>query len=302
MRSNLVIAIVLFLNLTSIGAQKAHGSLLKDDYLWLEYGNEVKNEDGSVTQLLYICYGQFPDQKKDISQLDALEAIYTFDKKDKKNEIIFYKLKIGTEENKPYICINSTDTNRYTVLVKGKKFKREIKYHFLAKASFFLFGNSKSLGGESRYSPTETDNRFDMVIYREHINEGNTLYRRFGFPIRLTVAFDKKPFGYQEVDVIDNSGNIQQIKTDKNGSFFYIPRNPGAFQKGQKGFGQNLVVAERILGSIVYKYAYTVLFKHKCHVATQRRDLDMKKGTTIFILSVVLSLTGAIIARKKSKL
>ncbi|MBL7130665.1 MAG: hypothetical protein ISS45_04610 [Candidatus Omnitrophica bacterium] len=293
MVNNLLIFLALFLCLNS---RIAYADFSRDDYIWLEYADEAGNKSDMAMQHFFICYGQFPDGKKDIEDLDEIKAVYTFGEKGKSGEDIFYKLNIVKGEKKARIRVDSTKANWCAVLVKAAKSEQGLEYNYLAKTSFFILGSDSILNNAKRNALSSPFKRqFEINIYRERAKEDNTFYRRIGYPIGFSVNFDETPFDCKIINIIGDNGEGQQIKTDLDGSLSYIPQ-------GDKERRQDLIIVEHILDNSIFKGSYTILFKHTEHIATRGRDLNVRLGVSIFMSSLAITFLLVIITRKRFRL
>lgn len=279
----------------------------QEDYLWLEFDKETKHADGSITQSLFIRYGQFPHKRKNFLRLDKIEAFYTSGKKDKNGKSVFYKLNINTKDGKSYIKVNSRKADWCMMLVRAEKKEKNIKYNYIAKTSFFIsssYNNSAEERGGKR-SPIIFDNinkGIDIKLFREQIKKFSTYYRRRSFPIRGIVTFANNLLRNKEIDIINEAGNVERLKTDKKGNFLYIPKNIEVFSpERKKSFEQDLIIVKHSLGDIVYKSSYTILFKHINWY--KKSDFNFQLGIVIFMASAVITtLIFAKIIEKRFKL
>lgn len=282
----------------------AYADILADDYLWLEFDEEIKNTDGNIIQSLFLYYGQFPYKKGSIQKLDKMEAFYTFGEKNKKGEDIFYKLEIEKEKVKSYIKVRSKKENWCMVLVRGNGKSNVSEYNYLAKTSFFLFGHADDTEQESAIGIGRFDKRLDMIIYRERVKEEFTYNRRRHFPIRAIIAFDKKPLSNKDIYIVDEEGNSTRLKTDKKGNFVYFPLNGDEpHLKKEKKFKQELMVSEYILGNTIYKGTYAILFGVRHLPLTLRKGgHNIRLGIIIFGISTIITFLAVILLRKRIKI
>ncbi|MCK9603501.1 MAG: hypothetical protein M0R66_04000 [Candidatus Omnitrophica bacterium] len=276
-----------------------------NDYMWLEFDKKIKNADGSITQPLFIRYGQFPDKKQDIRALSRIEAFYTFGEKNKKGEDIFYKLKIEEKDGLPYVLVNSNRENWCMILVSARRAADGKAYEYSAKTTFFLLGKNK-YAPEVKGVPVEIDKgnkRFDIKLYRERVKELITYSRIRTFPIRVMVAFDGRPFSNRDINIINEFGELQQKKTDRSGVFIYnLPKNRQDFKmkRRERDFEQDVIFSGYSVGNVVYLGSCAVLFDFSFVNEGQYAHI-LWQGMAIFIIFVALSLVYALILRKKFK-
>lgn len=282
------------------GLPKAYADFSKDSYVWLQFDKEIKNRDGSTTQPLFIHYGQFPHKRRSIQELDKVEAFYTFGRKDKREKDIFYKLDIETEGDKSFIKINSKRINWCMALVRGSKINNGLEYNYYAKTSFFLFGHSGDVEEATTAGIDELTEPLDIRIYKERIRIEELTYNRSrNFPIRVTVAFDKKPLSNMDIYIANDEGENQRLRTDRKGNLVYNPRSKADLYSGRKEFEHDLILTASRLGNTIYKASYTVMFKS---LLPKKREFSIGLGMVIFISSAVITFIGVVTARRKFKL
>ncbi len=284
---------ILVLSLFLIGATSAYTLSLKDDYLWIEYGKQIKERNGSVTQPLSIYYGRFPDKKEDVSGLEDLKVFYTRNKKDENGENIFYAVDIEKDKKTSFVRINSLKTNRFTVVVKGKRSSGEQEYNYLAKTSFFIFGHSPF--NEKEIEPVlsgEISNRLEICIAPEHSGWPQT-----GNHIKLTPLFDKNRLCGKKIRIADENIDSVDVKTNDEGNFAYTPPDDKKLKrKWLTAYKQTVILLEETKGNTTYKSSYTLLF-HRSRFGNRNLFL----GRSIFAGTMAVTFIVIAIRRRRFK-
>ncbi len=262
-----LLPMVVFLALGVLAkATDGHASFAEDDYLWLEFGQRVKEKDGALTLPLQINYGRFPDQKKGLGELAGLRAFYTLTEKDNAGNRIFYEAEIEKNSGKCLVHIKSFKTNRFIVLVEGRKSAGEVRYCYLAKTSFILFGHSPSQRKKIRPVPSnEIDRQFEIALTPEFSDWPQT-----GNPVRMAPLFGKDHLREKVLYIFDENHGSGDIKTDKTGSCTYIPPDDKKLNwEGVTAFKQTVIVAEESKGNTNYLSSYTLLL-HRSRTKNRR--------------------------------
>jgi hypothetical protein len=250
-----VIAIFLLL-LFSIDPPKRSAFSPKDDYLWIEFGERIKEKDGSLTLPLEINYGRFPNNRKGDWQLDALRAFYTLTEKDDKGNRIFYEAEIEKAKGVYLVRIKSFKTDRFIVLIEGRRTQDEAAHYYLAKTSFVLFGHSPLERKKIKPAPsTEINRQFEISIAPEFSGWPQTCN-----PVRIVPSFNQHQLGEKAVSISDENQDPIEVKTDEGGNYTYIPPDDKKLNwKGTRAFKQTVIVAEETRGNTNYVSSHTLL-------------------------------------------
>ena len=287
MRNRLFIITIYFFLSFYTNPQTIYAFPQKDDYLWVEFGKQIKERNGSVSQPLFIYYGRFPDKKEGILELEDLRGFYTLNEKDEEGENIFYTTAIERDKKASFIKINSLQTNCFTVLVVGKRNSGGVRYEYLAKADFILFGHSSVKKKEVKpFVPSkEITRRMEICITPEYY-----CWRQIGDSVKLTPLFDKGPLGGQEIHLADETGNYMVIETDKLGNYIYIPPDDQKLRlKGETAYKQTIILAEKTVENRTHKSSYTLLV-HRSRFGNMNLHLggSILGGTMAMVFIVVV--------------
>ena len=239
-----------------INVSQSYALTAKDNSLWIEFGKQIKERNGSVTQPLFIYYGRFPDKKETPLKLEALRGFYTLNEKDEKGENIFYAVDIERAGEAASIRINALKSNRCTVLVEAKRKFGEITHIYLAKAPFFLFGHcpSKKKEMEPVLSNGITE-RLKICTIPEH-----SVWPQTGIPVKFVLSFDKSALSGKKINIADENGSSVEVETGKAGKPVYIPPDDERLnRRGKTAYKQIVILAEETRKSTVYKSSYTLL-------------------------------------------
>lgn len=265
----------------------------KDDYLWMEYGKQIKERNGSRTQPLSIYHGRFSDRKRNVSELEDLKVFYTRNKKDENGENIFYSMNIEKDKKTFFVRINSLKRNRFTVIVKGKRSFGEQEYKYLAKASFVIFGHSPF--NMKKIEPVlsdEINNRLEICIAPEHSGWPQT-----GRRVKLTPLFDKNPLIKKKIHIADENIASADVKTNDEGNFIYTPPDDKKLKrKWLTAYKQTVILVEETKGNTSYKTSYTLLF-HRSRFGNRNLFL----GKSIFAGTAILTFIIIAVRRRKFK-
>ncbi|MBU0478851.1 hypothetical protein KKC91_09835 [bacterium] len=291
MEKKLLPIIIFVLLFFLIGNTSAYTLSSKNDYLWVEYGKQIKEKNGSVTQPLSIYYGRFPDRKGDVSGLKDIKVFYTLNKKNENGENIFYGADIEEDKKTSFVRINSLKTNCVTVLVKGKRNFKGVECNYLAKASFLLFGHSPFK--EKEIEPVLSDeisDRFEICIAPEH-----SCWPQTGNHVKLTPLFDKNHLCKKKIHIADENKNPIDVETNDEGNFVYISSDDKKLrQKGLTAYKQTVILAEETEGNIIYKSSYTLLF-HRSRFGSRNLIL----GGSIFAGTIAVTFIIIAVRRRK---
>ncbi|MBN2534355.1 MAG: hypothetical protein JXB88_15820 [Spirochaetales bacterium] len=244
---------------------------MENNYLWIEFGEHHKEKDASVTQELHIYYGSFPDYKTTLLHLDEVKGVYTMNEIDTKGDVVYYPLEIIEEKGEVFIRITSHKTNPFTVLIQGEKNNKKQKKIYLAKTSFFLFGNSNKKQVESELFTSNTVIKIAENL-QIHINPHYSYWRQVDTPVTFNVFFDNQKLKKKIVHIIDendeNVFNPITRMTDESGELIYIPPDDRKLrQKGSTAYKQIVIMAEEQKENSIYVSSFTLLlhrsrFKH----------------------------------------
>ncbi len=252
----LLITIILLLLFPIGDTAETYASSSKDDYLWIEFGEYIKEKDGSLTLPLEINYGRFPDNRKENWQLDALSAFYTLTEKDDEGNKIFYEAEIEKAKGVYLVRIKSFKTDRFIVLIEGRKTQDETTHRYLAKTSFILFGHSSTKRKKAKPAPsTEINRQFEMSIAPEFSGWPQTYN-----PVKIAPSFSQHQSGEKAISIFDENQDPIEVKTDERGNYTYIPPDDKKLNwKGTTAFKQTVIVAEETKGYTTYISSYTLL-------------------------------------------
>lgn len=284
----------LFLSFT--GLFPAEAEIQRRIYLWLDYS--AQDDQGGVrkSQQLFICYGELPEKERNISELQQLEAFYTFGEKDSQGAPIYYRLNVQHRDGRPYVIIKSQKDTWCQVFCKAFRKGVTKTYFYTASTSFFLQGDSgKDIDiDKEEYNRDILAGGINIELFRERVKEDNTIYRQIGFPLGFAVRFSGKPLSNRDVLVVDDAGNKVQLKADKRGKFSYLP-------SGFREFRQDVIVVEHEDKDYLYKSSYSVFFRYRRESNTPdiMRNFKYPLGLIIFFTSVFASFVLALRARKK---
>jgi len=135
--ARLLFFVICFLSLANI--TNSYSFTTENYYLWLGYDKEPRRLDNPQSETFFIYYGERPNNKNNVSDLDELEAFYTFGKKDKEGKDIYYKLDIIKIGDRFGIEVNSDKKQWCGIVLRGKKVINNNKeYNYIAKTSFFF--------------------------------------------------------------------------------------------------------------------------------------------------------------------
>lgn len=274
------------------GLDTAAAQIQKGDYLWLDHG--VQNDEGGVrgSEQLFVSYGQLPDKRGSISELERLEVFCTFGEKDEQGAPIYYKLNVEYRDGRSFVLIKSHEDTWCGVFAKafGKDGKKACLY--TASTSFFAQGGSGESLNKGKYNDDVFAGSIDIELFRERIKEDSTIYRRIGFPLSFTARFSGKPLSNRGVSVVDDAGKVIQSRTDWWGKFAY---QPGGLRK----FREDVIIIEHEDRGYLHKSTYTVFFRQAANASGIIRKLNFPFGMAIFFASLFASLVLALITRRK---
>ncbi len=291
MKNNMFAIVFLSLYFSIIPAVKSYASFSDNEYLWVELSERIKETNGSLTQLMHICYGGFPDRKNSISGLEGLRGFYTLKEKDKSGKDIFYPVNIEKEKESALIRVNSLKTNHFTVLVEGEKNLGKVKNCYLAKASFVLFGHSSAKRSEIKSFPYDDINScFEICIVQKH-----SYWPETGEPVKITPSFDDLPLAGKKIHIFDENGDYINIMTGKNGDYIYMPLEDKQLNlKCEASYKQTVIAAEEIRGNTNYKSSYTLLL-HRSRFGNK----NLLFGSSVFV-GTMAGVFIVVVARRRS--
>ncbi len=262
---------------------------IADNYLWLELDSSFLNNTAIANQEIYIYFGHFPDEKKDMRDLYNLNAFYTIGKKDNHGSEIFYPLEIKKKETGSKIIIDPKIFNWFKLIVTAEEKKGGREYNYCAMLSAFISGNTGQSFremGESNPQGNFTE-AFDVTIYRERIKDDFSVHRKRLFPVRMKIKFNGAAFSDRLITIIDRSGDSQQLRTARNGEFVYVPKdNLNKKQAPQNKMDADLVMMEHGLDNKIYLGSQAIYFTNE---VTKKRNFSLPLGLIIFISSFTIS-------------
>lgn len=288
--SALIILIGLFCFLF-FGVSKTYALTPETDYLWIGLGESVKEKDGSISLPVEVNYGRFPEEKKDLSELENLKAFYSQGKKNNDNDWIFHETQMEKNNGRYHININSPEQNRFIIIIEAKKTQGELKYHYSAKASFFLFGHSFS--DKKQMKPVS-------FVNPEHLFEISTepqfdYWPQVENPIKITPSFDKEHLPGSPIYLFDENKTQMEIKTDQKGTCTYEPPNDKKLNwQGDRAFKQTLIATEKFDRNAKYIATYTLLL-HR----SRSKNRKIFPGAAIFA-GIVIGFSFIMVLKRRN--
>jgi hypothetical protein len=264
-----VIAVILSLFFFYIGPPKIYAFTAKDDYLWIEFREQIKEKNGSLTRPLEIGYGRFPEKRKDISELEDLRAFYTLAEKDDDGKRIFYEAEIEKTGGKCLVRISAFKAERFIVLVEGKKIQGKDIHHYLAKTSFILYGHCPSERKKTKpIPPNEINRRFEMCTTPEFLHWPQT-----DNPVKITILFNQKLLEDRPIFILDENLGIIEATTDETANYTYIPQEDKKLNlQGMTASKHAIIVARESKGNTNYISSHTLLL-HRNRFKNRRLTL-----------------------------
>jgi len=289
-RTLFAVNLCLFLSFSGLGTAVAQ--MQKGDYLWFDYG--VQDDRGGVkeSEQLFVSYGQLPDKKGNLSELEQLEVFCTFGKNDEQGAPIYHRLDVEYRDGRPSVIIKSHEDTWCGVFAKASRKDAQMSCLYTASTSFFVQGGPEETIGKEKYYDDIFVKSIDIELFRERIKNDDTIYRQMGFPLSFTVRFSGRPLSNRGVLVVDDTGKIIQLKTSWLGKFAYQPW-------GRRKFREDIIIIEQEGGGYLYKSTYTVFFKQNANASGIIRNLNIPFGVAIFFASFFTCFVLALIARKK---
>ncbi|MBN1914208.1 MAG: hypothetical protein JW788_07410 [Candidatus Omnitrophica bacterium] len=281
----------LFLSFNSFDVAAA--GIEEGDYLWLDHG--VQDDEGSSggSKQFFIYYGQLPDKKRNISELQQLEVFCTFGEKDGQGVPVYYKLNISEGlDRHPYVVIRSKEDTWCGVLAKAISETGKKVCFYTASTSFFAQGESGESINKEKSDHDAISESINIALFRERIKEENTIFRRIGLPLSFTVRFSGKPLSKRDVLVVNDTGGSIKLKTDRWGKFVYQPW-------GLRRFGEDVIAIEYKDRDYFYKSTYTVFFSKGAGSHAKIRNLNFPFGVAVFFVSLFAGLILILITRRK---
>ena len=252
-----IFSVIFFLLLFMVNVSENRAFAEKNNSLWIEFGEQIKEKDGSVTQPLFIYYGRFPDKKGSPLELEVCRAGYTLNRKDKNGENIFYPAAFESVNGAVTIRVNAVKSDRYTVLAEAERMFGGARYVYLAKASFFLFGHSPFKRKETKpVLSNEIIERLKIGIVPEH-----SVWLQTGVPANFVLSFDKSIMAEKKVCIVDENGSFTEMRVDKEGRAVYVsPDDEKLNYRGKTAYKQVVIQTEEIRKNTIFKSSCTLLF------------------------------------------
>lgn len=273
------------------GLDTAAAQTQKGDYLWLDYGVQDDKGGPSQSEQLFVSYGQLPDKRRNISELERLDVFCTFGEKDGQGAPIYYKLNVEYRDGSPFVIIKPHEDTWCGVFAKAFRKEGKKTRLYTASTSFFAQGGSKENIDKQKYNDDVFSGNIDIELFRERIKE-DAIYRRMGFPLGFTARFSGKPLSNRGVSMVDDAGKTLQLRTDWWGKFAYQPG-------GQRKFRENVIIIEYEDGDYLHKSTYTVFFRQPRNTHWIKRNFNYPFGLGIFFTSFITSLVLTLVTKKK---
>lgn len=284
--------VVISVNQEAIAIEES--SLVKDDFLWLEYGEGTKEKDGSLVLELKINYGRFPDKIGKSVGLDNLNAVYTAQStRTNVDNNLLYKADIYKDISGYSIKIKSAKEERFVLIVTAEKTDNGVAAHYLAKTSFTLFGKSLSEGPE-RFpeSPDSTGRSFEIYIDPEH-----HFWPQTGNPIKVSPLFNGEMLPEKGISVFDEHAFPVEMTADETGTLVYIPPEDRKLNSmGETAHKQTVLVSSLSDKGIQYISSYTLLL-HRSRFGKH----ELTPGLIVFGSAFVLFLFYMVVKRMRSR-
>lgn len=256
-RERIKLAVIIFnLFFSFIGVREIYAFSPKNNHLWIEFQECIKEKDGALTLPLQINYGRFPDEKKEIPGFDSFRAFYSLSEKDDEGKRIFYEARIEKNKGKYAVNIKSFKADCFVVLVEAKETRGGATRWYLAKTSFVLFGHS--FFGRDKIKPVSLDEinqRLDLLITPEF-----HYWPQTGNPVKITPIFNNDYLAQKVLYLFDENMPSLDIVTDEKGNYIYVPPEDKKLNwKGETAFKQTVIVAEETRVDMRYISSYTLL-------------------------------------------
>lgn len=284
-----ILATLMFSSAIHIG--RDCGAASESDCLWVEFGERIRERDGSLTQLLHIGYGGFPSRRKGLAELRELRAFYRLKGESTDGEIRYREVEVERNGGAGLIKITTYKTSAYAVLVRGKVRQDGRQNVLLASASLVLFPRSFSEGPGAGDAPAEeVEQRFRISVTPEF-----SYWPQTGEAVDLLLSFDREAVAGKMVRVFDESGVTAKFQTDATGHLTYVPPEDEKLNhQGVAAFKQTVVVSEMKGERTIHLSSHTFLF-HRSRFGNRR----LLPGMGIF-MGTLAGAIALIIWRRRS--
>ena len=294
MRTKAITITVLLLLFFLIGSVKTWADSSEDDYLWIEFGERIREPDGTITLPLEIKYGKFPYEKKEISQLDGLRVFYALMEKDDEDTWVFYEANIEEVNGKSEVSIKSFKMDNFVILAEARKVKDGITHWYFAKTSFILFGHSFPKRQRMKAVTSGDINREFEIFTTPQFH----YWPQTSEPVRITPLFNFERLGEKQLCIFDENTDSICVRTDEAGNYTYIPPEDRELnRKSRTAFKQVVIVAEETRNKSNYVCSYTLLL-HRNRFKN-RRTLP---GISIFLVTMTAVFLVTLRQRRKFKI
>ncbi len=244
----------------------------EEKFLWLEYGKQLKNKDGSVVQVLLVRDNGGSKSFNSLSSRGKFKAIYRVDRKNN------YSLPLYFDRGRAELRIKSGKTSffevRLTACLDGALYS--------AETSFYLFGKADYLIKRDKLK--DIPEHFPIISM--HFSADN-YWPQTGREYRFKV---NSHTGYiPEIKAIDKK-NILSLDLHHSGEFTYTPSHDRDLDKqGSGAYKGSVIYMKEEGGGRIFKRTYTLLL-HRSRSAYHdlTSGLFLLSGSIAFFLSLVI--------------
>ncbi len=192
------------------------------------------------------------------------------------------------------IKIESSKQARFVLIVTAEKIKEGISTHYLAKASFTLFGKSMSDGSERVPLSYESIDRSLEI----HIDPEHNYWPQTGSPVKVFPLFNGKMLPEKSLSVFDEHASPLELNTDNTGNLVYVPPEDRILNSmGETASKQTVLVSSMSDNGIKYISSYTLLL-HRSRFGKNKHT----PGLIVFGSAFMLFLVYTIVVRMRSRI
>jgi len=258
-------------------------ALAKSSYVWLENGEQYSEDDGSVTQIVYIKSGEGIN----IADLQDVNAFYCDERQ--QGEKKYYKLPVDKREDRYYLRITTPTRARCLVYFTAKQREEQL----VAQMSLYLYGR----GTPNKKSEPILLKRPAVVPSLALQSSGNIMRPQTGQKLQIVyTSADDKTGVLNEMEITDlKIKSTEKLLPNDTGLFVFIPPHDQLLNSGGNSAYKELIVyAEETDGAKVYKTSMNILLRRSSSAFR-----NMPHGIILFC-STLLATLAAVLYRRRS--
>jgi len=259
---------------------------LPKDYLWLEYGEREKEKNGSVTQHIFLFYGN-KNHKLPLSSLKQLQCSFSNKINCNPSKDSLFVFDINIQDSIGHIRINRFGSHVFNIYATGTRHFDSSFFVYSAHSSFTLFGKMDK-ANDSLYKTVAEPKAFPLEI---QVFPTYSYWRETEKPLTFTLQWNGKQIYNQALLIVDENTGSTSAKRDS--SYHYLPASDKKIRSGSIVQHKHLILLTQKTNADKTYIATRTLLLHR----SRHGFFSLQNGLILFGISLII--TFIIIKRRR---